>query len=138
MRAPEILLIDDSPGDVLLISRILEELSISVKLHLAWDGRQALAMLPYLKLDLVILDLNMPMLGGFDVLERRDSKELPIVVFTSSGDEADRRRSLELGAREFIQKPMSLQAFKEAVRGIVERWAAREGEFPSGGAIQAA
>ena len=77
------------------------------------------------KPDLVILDLNVPNLSGHAVLERYHPTDVPVVVFSSSWDEGDRQRSLDLGAQEFVRKPMRLEEFKSAVCGMVEKWAVR-------------
>jgi CheY-like chemotaxis protein len=129
MKPSEVLLVEDNAGDALLIAQILADSAIPVKLHHARDGIEALLMLAnsVLKPDLVILDLNVPNLSGCAVLERYHPKDVPVVVFSSSWNEADRTRSLELGAQEFVRKPMHLEAFKDAVCGMVEKWAVHKG-----------
>jgi CheY-like chemotaxis protein len=116
---------EDNEGDALLIAQVLADYAISVKLHHARDGVEALLMLAnrVIKPDLVILDLNVPNLSGCAVLERYHPKDVPVVVFSSSWNETDRTRPLELGAQEFVRKPMHLEAFKDTVCGIVEKWA---------------
>jgi len=128
MKPSEVLLVEDNAGDALLIAQVLaEDSTIPVHLQHARDGMEALLMLANsdTKPDLVILDLNVPNLSGCAVLEQYHPKDVPVVVFSSSWNEADRRRSLELGAQEFIRKPMHLQAFKDAVCGMVKKWAVR-------------
>jgi len=128
MKPIEVLLVEDNAGDTLLIQQTLAEGSISVKLHVARDGEQALQMLdnPEFTPGLIILDLNIPRIPGSAVLERYHSTKIPIVIFSSSWNEAEISRALELGAREFAQKPTDLQAFGDVVCGMVERWAIRE------------
>ena len=82
---------------------------------------------PNLKLDLIILDLNLPRITGLDVLERYHPKEIPVVVFTVSWRQTDREFALALGASEYIRKPSDLQAFTDAVCGITTKWAGRKG-----------
>ena len=125
MRPTEVLLIEDSAGDALLITQILEDSPIPVRVRHARDGGEALMMLEthVSQPDLVIMDWNMPIVSGSGVLERYHPRHVPVVVFSSSWNEAERRRSLELGAQEFVRKPMHLQAFKDAICGFVERWA---------------
>ena len=127
MKPSEVLLVEDNAGDALLIAQVLADSEVPVRLHHARDGMEALLMLAHQigKPDLVILDLNVPNLSGCGVLERYHPKDVPVVVFSSCVDETERRRSLELGAQEFIRKPMRLQAFKDAVCGMVEKWAVR-------------
>jgi two-component system response regulator len=128
MKPVEVLLVEDNAGDTLLIQQTLAEGSIPVKLHVARDGEQALQMLdnPEFKPGLIILDLNIPRIPGSAVLERYHSTKTPIVIFSSSWNDAEISRAMELGAREFAQKPTDLQAFSEVVCGMVERWAIRE------------
>ena len=132
MKPSEVLLIEDSAGDALLITQILEESPIPVRVQHAWDGSEALLMLEthVSQPDLVIMDWNMPMVSGSGVLERYHPANVPVIVFSSSWNETERWRSLELGAQEFVRKPMNLQAFKDAVCGILERWA---GKRPAAG-----
>jgi CheY-like chemotaxis protein len=124
----EILLVEDDAGDTMLIHDIIGELSIPVNLHLARDGEQALLMLSdhLFEPDLVILDLNLPKVSGHEVLERRPLRTVPVVVFTGSISEADIQRSLNLGAQEYFRKPLDLNAYREIVRGIVEKRARRQ------------
>jgi DNA-binding NtrC family response regulator len=128
MKPVEVLLVEDNAGDTLLIQQTLAEGSIPVKLHVARDGEQALQMLdnPEFTPALIILDLNIPRIPGSAVLERYHSAKTPIVVFSSSWNEAEISRAMDLGAREFAQKPTDLQAFSDVVCGMVERWAIRE------------
>jgi CheY-like chemotaxis protein len=127
MKPIEVLLIEDNAGDTLLIQQTLAEGSIPVNVHVATDGEQALEMLnnPEFRPGLIILDLNIPRIPGSAVLERCQSKT-PIVIFSSSWNQAEVNRALELGAREFARKPTELQAFTDTVCGMVERWAVRD------------
>ena len=120
--------VEDCAGDALLTSQILAESPIPVKLHIARDGLQAIMMLGgrTFKPDLVILDLNIPEISGHAVLARYHPKEVPVIVFSASRNEGDREQALALGAREYIQKPLDIQAFRDAVCGIIERWVVRK------------
>ena len=124
----QVLLIEDSAGDALLTGQILAESPIPIKLVIARDGVQALDMLSDSTFEpvLIILDLNIPMISGHIVLERNLRKEIPIVIFSVSDDPADKDRALASGAREYIQKPMNLEAYKKAVLGIIKKWARPE------------
>jgi len=82
---------------------------------------------------LIILDLNIPRISGPALLERWRSQKIPVVVFSSSISEAERARVLELGAREFVQKPTDIDDFTEVVRGIVGRYS-MPGNETAGGA----
>ena len=125
MEKVEILLVEDNAGDAVLIRQILAEASVPVNLHIARDGEQAMTMLSdaHFQPALIILDLNIPRVSGAALLERWKSIDTPVVVFSSTSNEAERERVLALGAREFIQKPTDIEAFTAAVCGIIERYA---------------
>ncbi len=124
----EILLVEDNAGDTVLIRQILEESPVRVKLHIARDGEQALTMLKggYFHPLLIILDLNIPCITGPALLERWQGWDIPVVVFSSSVDAAERERVLALGAREFIHKPIDMGAYAREVQGIIERWSGNQ------------
>jgi len=136
MKPIEVLLVEDEAGDALLASHVVIDCAASVKLHFARDGEQALAMLadPNLSLDLVILDLNIPKISGFAVLERRPTRDLPVVVFSSSWRGADAQKALALGACDYIQKPMDIQTYANAVCGMIDKWAGQKNKSKSSGA----
>jgi two-component system, chemotaxis family, response regulator Rcp1 len=118
-----ILLVEDAPGDTHLIKEALETCPVPVALTVAEDGEKALTLLTEgeIKPDLVILDLNIPKVSGHSVLEQYHRTEKPpVVVFSSS--KIDILRAMALGASEVVHKPMDVQAFMDAVRGIVRRW----------------
>ena len=123
-----ILLVEDSAGDTLLIQQVLANCPVAFKLHVARDGEQALQMLadPNLKLDLVVLDLNLPRITGLGVLERYHPKEIPVVVFSVSWRQTDEHFAKALGASEYVRKPTDLQAYTAAVCGIIEKWVGRK------------
>jgi CheY-like chemotaxis protein len=123
-RTMEILLVEDNAGDAVLIRQILADASVPVNLHIARDGEQALTMLESedFRPALIILDLNIPRIPGPSLLERWRANNIPVVVFSSSPNDAERERALALGAREFVRKPTDIDAFTHAVCGIIERW----------------
>lgn len=121
----EVLYVEDSTGDVFLTKQIFAEFLPAVSLAIARDGAQALAMLadPQFKPDMIILDLNLPVLSGFEVLHRNPRKEIPVVMFSASTNKIDVERTLLLGAKEYVQKPMDMQGYQEAILGMVRNWA---------------
>jgi CheY-like chemotaxis protein len=123
-RPTEVLFVEDSPGDALLTGHILAEAMLPVKLTIARDGVQALTMLANRSFEpvFVILDLNLPNLSGFEVLERNPRKEIPIVIFSASLNQADMDRALGLGAAAYTHKPMDLQAYRDAVLAMIDLW----------------
>ena len=120
-----VLLVEDSAGDALLTSQIVADSLLPIKMVIARDGLQALTMLadPTFRPVLIILDLNIPLISGHVVLERNQRRDIPVVVFSVSGDPSEVSRVLALGAREYIQKPTDLEAYRRAVWGIVRKWA---------------
>ena len=128
MEPVHILLVEDFAGDALLVHQVLSSVPVAYKLHIARDGEQALLMLanPNLQLDLVILDLNLPLITGLGVLERYHPKDVPVVVFSGSSMQTDKEFALALGASDYVEKPTDLQAFTDAVCGIITRWAGRK------------
>jgi CheY-like chemotaxis protein len=122
-RVRHIFVIEDNAGDVLLIRQILQEQQIPLRIHVARDGSQALFMLAEGRFqpDLILLDLNLPKVSGYWFLERSKPK-VPVVVFSSSSNPADIQGSVELGAKEFVQKPTDVQEYAERVSRIVSDW----------------
>ncbi|MDQ2844364.1 MAG: response regulator [Acidobacteriota bacterium] len=127
MGAKILLYVEDEDAAFLLFQTALKTANIEVQLHRASDGEQALAFLRATgsfgqrpRPDLVVLDLNLPRKDGLDCLsEIREDDELralPVVVFTSSSLSADKRRSLALGAQDYITKPFTYDSFVEAVK----------------------
>ncbi|MBI3579899.1 MAG: response regulator [Ignavibacteriales bacterium] len=109
--ANTILVVDDS-------STVRKFVSVSLSMQgfqvvTACDGMDALEKLPAQKIDLVITDLNMPNMDGFELIKSlRESsayKELPIVILTSLSDSLSKERSAELGVHSFLKKPFSLE-----------------------------
>ena len=118
-----IFVIEDNAGDVLLIRQILQQQQIPIRIHVARDGAQAMFMLAEGRFqpDLILLDLNLPKVSGSWFLAR--SKPVaPVVVFSSSLNPADIQNSTELGAKEFVQKPIDLEEYAERVSRIVRDW----------------
>ena len=95
MEPAHILLVEDSAGDKLLVQQVLASCPVAFKLHVARDGEQALQMLAdaNLEVDLIILDLNLPKICGLGVLERYHPKDTPVVVFSASSRQTDKRYS---------------------------------------------
>ena len=124
-RPVDVLLVDDSPGDVFLMRQALADQPFPVRIRVAKDGAQALELIHNRQddPDLVILDLAMPRAPGMIFLERCINPNLPVVVFSSSGNREDQLRALKLGAREFVRKPSHFDAFAAQVSQIVRNWA---------------
>ena len=126
---PQILLVDDNPGDADLMRIALAETWPGCDLRVAADGEQALAMLAGGELpDLLLLDLHLPRLSGHEVLaalrtaEAPGMRRLPIVVYSTSGAPEDVRRSYELAANSHIVKPQDLDALFEVAGALAGYW----------------
>ena len=124
MSELQILLIEDNPADIVLTREALAGYPVPISLHIARDGEDALAMLSDHKFhpDLIILDLNMPKVDGHTLLTQCRRRDVPIVIFSSTQNLMEVRRSLSLGASEYVLKPIGFDAYVDAVRGIVNRW----------------
>ena len=136
MNDKPILLVEDNEDDELLTRRAFKKNNILNELIVAKDGVEALdylfgtgahagrnvADLP----QVVLLDLNLPRLGGLDVLRRIRSDDrtrlLPVVVLTSSKEDEDVVRSYALGANSFVRKPVEFEQFTQAVRTLGLYW----------------
>jgi DNA-binding response OmpR family regulator len=127
----KVLLVEDNPADVLLIRGAIRTSTIPADVTVASDGEQAIQLLDKFQPDLIILDLNVPKINGFGVLERhRLMGRAPVVVFTSSDRAAERANALALGAREYVVKPMTWREYFAAIRGVMERWLPTDPTIP--------
>ena len=127
----QILLVDDSIGDALTVLEACRSSPIQANLQVAYDGEQALKFLSdkNFKPDLILQDLNLPKLNGFALLERyRAANGPPVVVFSGSEDAADKKRSMELGARAYVVKPVGFHQFVRSIHGLVEQWSRKAAE----------
>ena len=110
----------------MLIRQALADCKSAAKITSVTDVREALDLLGSgAEFDVVILDLNLPKLNGFEFLERAKRTFPPVVVFTSSHSDYDEKRALALGARQFVRKPMSYDGYVQAVCRLVQKWASR-------------
>jgi CheY-like chemotaxis protein len=129
LRIVDVLLVEDDPGDVLLIREAFEFNKVRNALHVVSDGVEALDFLyrrnehaAAPRPDLVLLDLNLPRKDGREVLEEvkadRELRTIPVVVLTTSEAEEDILRSYDLHANAYVTKPVDFDRFIEVVRLI--------------------
>jgi len=129
----EVLLVEDSPGDVRLTREALREANTSIHLHVANDGVDAMAFLRREGLhagaprpDLILLDLNLPKMDGRQVLAQvkgdEQLKTIPTIILTTSEAEADIVKSYQLRANCYLSKPVQLDAFESLVKSINDFW----------------
>ncbi|MBC8166194.1 MAG: response regulator [Bryobacteraceae bacterium] len=124
-----ILMVEDNPGDVLLLRESLEEHGVECELLVVNDGEKALALLEKVGSltsrcpSLVILDLNLPRRSGQEILMLLRSfeacRDVPVIVFSSSDLPADREAAAALGATRYVRKPSSLEEFMK-IGGVVK------------------
>ena len=133
LRAIEILMVEDNPGDVRLTREAFKHHKVWNELHVVEDGVAALDFLhrrpPYEQAprpDLVLLDLNLPRKDGRQVLASIKSDELlktiPVVILTTSQAEEDVVRAYKLNANCYVTKPVDFEQFKRIVQGIEQFW----------------
>jgi two-component system, chemotaxis family, response regulator Rcp1 len=133
--AVEILLVEDSPGDVRLTQEALKEAKVLNRLTVAADGVEAMeilrrqgrhadARMP----ELILLDLNLPRMDGREVLREIKSdphlRRIPVVVLTTSRAEEDIIRAYDLHANCYISKPVDFRQFLSCVQAIEDFWLA--------------
>lgn len=139
----DLLLVEDSPGDVRLTLEAFRASSAEITMHVASDGVEALRFLKQEgehagapRPDLILLDLNLPRMHGREVLAQIkanvDLKSIPTVILTTSDAEADIVESYKLQANCYLKKPVGLESFEGLVRSINDFWLTKA-ELPQQG-----
>jgi chemotaxis family two-component system response regulator Rcp1 len=129
----EVLLVEDSPGDVRLTREAFRDANGAIHLNVANDGVEAMAFLRKTgkhvdapRPDLILLDLNLPKMDGREVLahikDDESLKMIPTVIRTTSDSEADIVKSYQLQANCYLSKPVQLDAFESLVKSINDFW----------------
>ena len=129
----DVLLVEDSPGDVRLTQEVFREANRSIHLHVVVDGIEAMAFLRHEGVhahaprpDMILLDLNLPKMDGREVLavikEDDGLKSIPTVILTTSESEVDIVKNYQLHANSYLNKPVQLDAFENLVKSINEFW----------------
>ncbi len=136
MKTQSILLVEDNASDIELAKRALHKANIENPLVVAEDGQEALDYLFGTEQDaendalpmpgLVLLDLNLPRVGGLEVLERirknERTRRLPVVILSSSKETGDVTTSYDFGANSYIRKPVDFQSFTETIKQLGSYW----------------
>jgi chemotaxis family two-component system response regulator Rcp1 len=128
-----VLLVEDSPGDVRLTQEALKDAKVHINLHVAFDGIDAMAFLmregrhaDVPRPDLILLDLNLPKKDGREVLKEIKQSAtfatIPVVILTTSAAQEDVINSYRLHANCYITKPVSLDGFLRVVQSIDDFW----------------
>lgn len=137
----EVLLVEDSPGDVRLTQEAFRDANMSIHLHVATDGVEAMEFLrregSYVdapRPHLILLDLNLPRMDGREVLAHikadADLRLIPTIILTTSESELDIVNSYQLQANCYLSKPVQLDAFESLVKSINDFWLTKV-KFPA-------
>lgn len=129
----ELLLIDDDDKDIFLTKRAFKKSETPSRIQVAKDGEEGLALLrreaPFeaaARPDLILLDLNMPRMNGYEFLQivkaDDDLKSIPAIVMTMSQSDVDMMKSYENHANSFISKPLELADFMKVIQAIEDFW----------------
>lgn len=132
-RPLDILVVDDNPGDIRLTAEALKDEEPQNSLHTARDGVEAISFLRRTgrygdapRPDLILLDLDMPRMGGLQVLAeiKRDKalKDIPVVILTGSHEIEDVVKTYNLHANCYITKPIELDQFTKMVKSVTNFW----------------
>jgi len=136
MKQKTVLLVEDNPDDEALTLRALRKQNLANDIVVARDGQEALDWLfaegEFAKRDIndlpqvILLDLKLPKVNGLQVLERLRAnpvtRNVPVVVLTSSNEEQDIVRSYDLGANSYVRKPVDFEQFLDAARELGLFW----------------
>lgn len=136
LTEPLVLHVEDNADDEMLVKRALRTGVPGNTLVVARDGREAFGYLFEGKIlgglaehrlpDLVILDLKLPIMGGLEILEKirttEATRQIPVVVLTSSDEEKDIQKCYQLGVNSYVPKPVDFEKFLEAVKRIGTYW----------------
>jgi two-component system, chemotaxis family, response regulator Rcp1 len=128
-----ILVVDDDPAGVRVLQEVMKNLQRRHELHVVWDGTEALDFLhcraPYLdapRPNLVLLDLNMPRLGGLETLSAiktdPDLRAIPVIMLSTSNSPQDVRRSYQAHANCYVQKPANLEGSVKLIQAVESFW----------------
>lgn len=129
----EILMVDNDIGDAILTKSALSECGIEYNMSIVHDGVEAIDFLKKQgqyesapRPDIILLDLNMPCMGGHEVLEwiknDKDLKVIPVVILTTSTNHTDIVKSYEHSANAYLSKPLNLEDYKAAIISTCSFW----------------
>ena len=133
MKAVQILMVEDNPGDIELSRQALKQGKLLNDLHVVENGEAALDFLyqrgeyaDAVRPDLILLDLNLPKVSGRDVLKQvkadKNLAAIPLIVLSSSEDANDIKETYELNANSFVTKPVQVEDFITVVNSIEQFW----------------
>ncbi|MBN2214284.1 MAG: response regulator [Bacteroidales bacterium] len=118
-----ILVVDDSTTNIVLLEAILEEKGY--KIYTALNAREAYNIIAKHQPDLILLDLLMPKISGFDFLKEikknKDTKETPVIIVSALVDDENTDKILNMGAIDFVKKPIDIQYLVDKVESILHK-----------------
>ena len=119
-NTPNVLLVDDSSTNNLLLESALKRLNF--KISTALSGEEALAVLKKKEIDLVLLDIMMPGMSGYDVLEtmakNEKLKKIPVILVTARNQHDEEARAKELGVADYFEKPLKLNLLIDRIKEL--------------------
>jgi len=129
----KVLVVEDNPDDITIIKRAMRKSEVKCELSFAYDGEEALNFLhregeyeDAPKPDLILLDLNLPKIGGLEILDKikQDEKlrRIPVIVLTISEREEDMIRAYDSGAASFMTKPVDSKDFERLIQTVQDYW----------------
>ena len=134
--ANRVLVVDDEKLIVKGIRFSLEQDGMEVTC--AYDGEEALTFAREQQFDIILLDIMLPKLSGFEVCQQiREFSNVPIIMLTAKGDDMDKILGLEYGADDYITKPFNILEIKARIKAIIRRTAKQEKKADTAGRIQA-
>lgn len=120
----EILLVDDSPNDIFVMQMALEELAFNAISHSTSNGADALKFLSAHPVDIIITDLNMPVMNGLKLVEALKSSELkriPVIFLTASNSQDDINEAYRIGCACYIRKPLDKIELRHLIK-FIDNW----------------
>lgn len=133
MNSAHILLVEDNEGDILLTLDAFEECKVKTEISIAKNGQEALdflfqrgAFIDVEKPDLILLDINIPIFNGHDVLQKIKAdtklKIIPVIMLTTSSNEKDLNKAYENHCNSYVKKPLDMNEFLSAILKIEQFW----------------
>ncbi len=128
-----ILLVEDNDGDIFLTKEAFDECKVKTAISVAKNGKEALdflfqrdAFVDAKKPDLILLDINIPIFNGHEVLQQikadANLKKIPVIMLTTSSNQKDIDKAYENGCNSYIKKPLEISEFLNVILKIEEFW----------------
>jgi len=119
-----VLLVDDSLADMMLTMRAMDDCEIDHRIETASDGEEAYRLTAENKFDLLLLDIKMPRVDGFELLKKlrdRSASRVPAIILSGSNLASDRERADALGAIEYVHKALDYAEFRHELKSALNR-----------------